>query len=138
MEKDFVVGTMSTLGFITESVEQAMDSHLTYWFASRKSQGNTIKDTPSFEWVLMKAQGNQRRVEEDVKNALKIYFEELFSTVEVTTKATGIDSDRDGRFTLTIQLSVKYKNKWYDLGTSVLIAGESYKLLNRGRINARN
>lgn len=137
MAKDYIVGTMSTLGNITESPELAMDRHITYWFAARRSQGMTIKATDSFEWVLMQAQGNQQRVADDVRSALKVYFEQLFERVEVDTRTEGFDNDRDGRFHLYVQVSVLYEGTWYDLGHAVSVSGKTYELLNKGRLNAR-
>lgn len=137
MAKAYVVGTMSTLGHITESPELAMDRHITYWFAARRSQGMTIPVTNSFEWILMKAQGSQQRVVDDVELGLKTHFEELFEQVEVTAKAEGFDNDRDGRFHLYVQVSLHYDGTIYDLGHAVQVSGESYKLINQGRLNAK-
>lgn len=137
MAKGYVVGTMSTLGSITEAPELAMDRHLTYWFAARRSQGMTIASTPSFEWVLKEAQGNQQRVADDVQSSLKVYFEELFERVEVQTETKGFENDRDGRFHLYVQVSVIHDGQWYDLGHAVEVAGKTFKLLNEGRLNAK-
>ncbi|AGB07197.1 hypothetical protein [Vibrio phage VP4B] len=137
MGKEFVVGTMSTLGQITESPELAMDRHIAYWFAARRSQGMTIGETSSFEWVLMKAQGSQQRVVDDVRESLKLYFEELFEKVEVSAEAEGFDNDRDGRFHLYIQVSAMYNQRWYDLGHAVSVSGQSFQLINQGRLNAK-
>ncbi|UVD32262.1 hypothetical protein [Vibrio phage phiKT1028] len=137
MGKEFIVGTMSTLGQITDSPELAMDRHLTYWFAARRSQGMTIAHTNSFEWVLMQAQGSQQRVADDVQSNLKLYFEELFESVEVQTSTEGFENDRDGRFHLYIQVSVVYNNTRYDLGHAVTVSGKTFQLINQGRINAK-
>ncbi|UPT54041.1 putative virion structural protein [Vibrio phage phiKT1019] len=137
MAKDYIVGTMSTLGHITDAPEIAMDRHIAYWFAARRSQGMTILKTSSFEWVLKEAQGNQQRVADDVQSALKTYFEELFERVEVQTSTEGFENDRDGRFHLYVQVSVTHKGQWYDLGTAVTVSGETFELINQGRTNAR-
>lgn len=137
MSKKFVVATMSTLGMITESVEQAMDRHLTYWFMAKRSQGSSITNTSSFDWVLMHSQGNKDKVVEDVAEYLKAHFEELFDVVEVQAKTTDMDVEGDGKFILTIQLTVVHDNKRYDLGNSVVVSGKSFEILNRGRVDAR-
>ncbi|AUR81064.1 putative virion structural protein [Vibrio phage Aphrodite1] len=137
MAKDYIVGTMSTLGHITEATEVAMDRHLAYWFASRRSQGMTILKTNSFEWVLKEAQGNQQRVADDVQSNLKLHFEELFQNVQVQTSTEGFENDRDGRFHLYIQVSIQHDGQWYDLGSAVQVSGETFNLINQGRINAR-
>lgn len=137
MAKDYIVGTMSTLGHITEAPEIAMDRHIAYWFAARRSQGMTILHTNSFEWILKEAQGNQQRVADDVQAALKNHFEELFQRVEVQTTTEGFTNERDGRFHLYVQVSVHHDGQWYDLGTSVQVSGETFKLINEGRLNAR-
>lgn len=137
MGKEFIVGTMSTLGQITESPELAMDRHIAYWFAARRSQGMTVGETSSFEWVLMRAQGSQQRVVDDVREYLKQYFEELFEKVDVATEAKGFENDRDGRFHLFIQVSVIYNQRWYDLGQAVTVSGQTFQLINQGRQNAK-
>ncbi|BAW98334.1 phage protein [Vibrio phage pTD1] len=136
MGKEFIVGTMSTLGQITDSPELAMDRHIAYWFAARRSQGMTIGKTNSFEWVLMQAQGSQQRVVDDVRENLKVHFEELFERVEVSAEAKGFDNERDGRFHLYIQVSVLYNQAWYDLGHAVTVSGQTFQLINQGRLNA--
>ncbi len=133
---DPVVSTMSTLGFIVESVPMQMDKHIAYYFAARRNQSKIIPNVPSFEWTLKKHQGNK----EDLKNAIKLevieYFKQLYEWADVQTVAD--PDDRTTVFTLGIAVMITHKGKRYDLNKSVLISGKTYEIINEGRVNELN
>ncbi len=129
------VGTMSTLGFVTKDMNLAMDLHIAYWFAARRDQCKMIPDVPSFEWVLMQNQGDREKLLTEVKTTLTTYFQELTEQVEVLTSSTTESGNPDdGKFTMLVGVKcVTPDGKEYDLQRAVLVSGQTYELIKKGR-----
>lgn len=128
------VGTMSTLGFIIDDMNLAMDRHFTYFFASRRDQCKIIPKVPSFEWTLMQNQGNIKKIEIEMKSTLTQYFLEISDSCEVAVGSYA-KSDRDGTFNLSIAVSCIKDGVRYDLQKAVLVSGQSFQLLAAARGN---
>lgn len=131
------VGTMSTFGFITDSVENAMDKHFAYFFAAKNMQGETLINTPSFDYILMLHDGNPDALRDALLTKLESHFKELFDSVGVDVEYQGIDNDRDGKLKFVISVAVIEGGATYDLTTAVIVSGKTFELINKGRLNAR-
>lgn len=131
----FVVGTMSSkTGWITKSVEEALDHHFTYYFTSRRSQGKIIKDTPSFYYLLSQYSDNQERLVDALTESFKEYLSELFPKCDVNVTTEDI-SPNGSKYTLILTARVVHSGYSYDLAKSILINGESYKVLDESRFS---
>ena len=130
----FCVGTMSTrFGWETQSAQEALALHFTYWFTSRNSQGKVLGGVPSFYYLWEQYGQNQDRLVEETKNGLDAYIKELFprSKVSVTYE------NEDGylyNYRLIISAQVVDGSEVHDLAKTVLITGEGYKVLDQRRL----
>lgn len=127
----FCVGTMSTLGFIMDDVQLAMDRHLTYWLSARRDQNKLIPEVDSFEYLLMEYQGNRTALVANTLSTLKTYFGQLFSIVEVQVDDVDIQGQTQN-FTLVMAVRVTHEGTQYDLQDSVIVSGSSFTKLPRG------
>lgn len=132
----YLIGTLSPIGFITESVEQALDAHFSAWHAAKRSQGLVFEKVPSLEYLVMENEGKMEQMEENTRTALRSYFEEQFNVHDIVVEARPIDGDRDGKYQLIIGVSVIEDGVVYDLGASVLITGRTFEKINEGKRNA--
>ena len=131
----FVVGTMSSqAGWITKSVEEALDYHFMYYFTSRRSQGKIIPDTPSFYYLHSQYSDNQERLVSTLTESFKEYLVELFPKCDVNVTTRDI-SPNGSTYTLVITARVVHSGTAYDLAKSILINGESYKVLDESRFS---
>lgn len=132
-----LIGTMSTIGFITDDqLELAADRHLTYWFACRRNQNRLLDPNSSFEYLLSDYQGNKDSLVANFKISIESYFKKVFDSVNVEVQ-TPEYTDTPGNFTLEFSLSITNDGRSIDLLNSVLISGESYKLVKEGRLNGK-
>ncbi|EBY9764069.1 hypothetical protein D5W64_13230 [Salmonella enterica subsp. enterica serovar Saintpaul] len=129
-----VVGTMDTVGFLTEPTVK-IDRLIAYWFANRKDQCLIIRNVHSYQYVIAKHQGEKKgeeRLFQDIENNLREYLLECFDAVEV--RAWGKrDDPSDKMFTLVISGQASQDGVVYELNKSVLINGSTYKLIETGR-----
>lgn len=130
----FCVGTMSTRsGWETQSAQEALALHFTYWFTSRNNQGKVLGGVPSFYYLWEQYGQNQDKLIEETKNALGDYIKELFprSKVSVTQEhAEGYNYN----YRMIISAQVVDGSEMYDLAQTVLITGEGYKVLDQRRL----
>lgn len=128
------VGTMDTVGFLTEPSVK-IDRALAYWFANRIDQCIVLRDIKSYQYVTAKHQDDKKGVERfltDVKDNLTAYLLQIFDGVTIETKANRANEE-DKMFTLLISGVVNEDGRTYDLASSTLINGETYKLIDKGR-----
>lgn len=132
---NYLVATLSSsIGWITDSVEEALDKHFLYYFTSRRSQGKVITNTPSFYYVLSEHGTSQDSLISALRESFSEYLSELFPNNEVGVTAHS-ESSRDGKYGLSLTAKVVHEDKAYDLTKSILINGESYKVLDKYRLN---
>jgi len=130
----FCVGTLdSGVGFETQSPEEAISRHLTYWFASRRNQGKIMGNVPSWNYLWMTHNRTPDRLAEKAKEELDTYFGELFAqrTVEVTFQYL---NESRSLYSLQISIQVISDGKLYDVGRTILKTGEHYKVLDSERL----
>ncbi|UQT02606.1 hypothetical protein SUREIYA_00070 [Serratia phage vB_SmaM-Sureiya] len=129
-----VVGTMDTLGFITEPTIK-IDRLIAYWFANRIDQCLILRNIHSYQYVIAKHQDdkkNEDKLLEDIKNNLQAYLLECFEGCSVDAWAKR-DNPEDKMFTLVLSGVVFQDGKEYELSNSVLINGSTYELIDKGR-----
>lgn len=131
-----IVGSLSTFGFITDSIELSIDRHFAYWIAAKRSQSLLIGKPRSFMGVIEEYDGNADRLTEAVKENLKSHFSELFNQVEVECTWAGMESKDDSKIVLTVTITIIEDEVVYDLGRSIIVSGKTYQLINEGKINA--
>lgn len=129
-----VVATMDTMGFITEPAIK-IDRAIAYWFANRIDQCIVLRDIHSYQYVMAKHQGDKRNEEkflEEIKQNLTEYLLQIFDGVSVEAHSKR-ENEGDKMFTLLLSGLVNQDGKNYDLARSVLVNGETYKLVDEGR-----
>ncbi|UQT03430.1 hypothetical protein YUBABA_02280 [Serratia phage vB_SmaM-Yubaba] len=129
-----VVGTMDTVGFITEPTIK-IDRLIAYWFANRIDQCLILRNIHSYQYVIAKHQDdkkNEDKLLEDIKNNLQAYLLECFEGCSVDAWAKR-DNPEDKMFTLVLSGVVFQDGKEYELSNSVLINGSTYELIDKGR-----
>lgn len=129
-----VVATMDTVGFITEPSVK-IDRAMAYWFANRIDQCIILRNIHSYQYVMAKHQddkGSEERFLEDIKKNLTEYLLQIFDSASVEAKSSR-EKEGDKMFTLRLSGVVAQDGKTYDLAKSVLINGETYKLVDEGR-----
>lgn len=132
--RGFIVGTMSTQsGWETQSPYDALAWHITYWFASRKSQLKFINDVPSFYALWEKYGTDPSLLESETRTALTDYIAELFDDAVCDVKRQNVEGQVNN-YRLIISARVKYDGTVYDLSRAVEITGEKYKLLDDERL----
>ena len=129
-----VVGTMDTVGFITEPTVK-IDRLIAYWFANRIDQCIIIRKVHSYQYVVAKHQGDQKSEErflQDIENNLREYLLECFDSASVNAWAKR-EQEGDKMFTLVLSGVVFQDGNQYELNKSVLVNGSTYKLIEQGR-----
>lgn len=129
-----VVGTMDTVGFLTEPTVMA-DRCITYWFANRIDQCIILRNIYSYQYVVAKHQddkGDEERFLQDVENNLKDYLLETFEGASVSARAIRKE-EGDKMFTLAVSGVVFYDGKQYDVAQSVFVNGANYEIIDKGR-----
>lgn len=129
-----VVGTMDTVGFITEPTIK-IDRLIAYWFANRIDQCLILRNIHSYQYVIAKHQDdkkNEDKLLEDIKNNLQAYLLECFEGCSVDAWAKRKNPE-DKMFTLVLSGVVFQDGKEYELSNSVLINGSTYELIDKGR-----
>lgn len=129
-----VVATMDTMGFITEPAIK-IDRAIAYWFANRIDQCIILRDIHSYQYVMANHQGDKRSEEkflEEIKQNLTEYLLQIFDGVSVDANSHR-ENEGDKMFTLLLSGIVNQDGKNYDLARSVLVNGETYKLVDEGR-----
>ncbi|UYE93442.1 hypothetical protein [Shewanella phage FishSpeaker] len=129
----FCVGTMRTShGWETSSAEEAASLHITYWLASRHSQGRIYNKVPSFYYLWKEFGDNKDRLVEEVGNHLEEYFKELFEGVLVQCTAEFNEGSKS-KYNLRIALRFTVDGNQYDLSKAVLVTKEYYRALDDAR-----
>lgn len=129
-----VVGTMDTVGFLTEPTVKA-DRAITYWFANRIDQCIILREIYSYQYVVAKHQddkGSDEKFLEDVQNNLKGHLLEIFDGASVSARAIR-ENEGDKMFTLAVSAVVYEDGKEYDVAQSVYINGSNYEIVDKGR-----
>lgn len=129
-----VVGTMDTVGFLTEPTVKA-DRAITYWFANRIDQCIILREIYSYQYVVAKHQddkGSDEKFLEDVQNNLKGHLLEIFDDVSVSARAIR-EKEGDKMFTLAISAVVFEDGKQYDVAQAVYVNGKNYEIIDKGR-----
>lgn len=129
-----VVGTMDTVGFITEPTIK-IDRCIAYWFANRIDQCLIIRTVASYQYVTVNHQDDKKgedRLLEDIENNLRQYLLQCFDGASVNAHAVRKEPG-DKMFTLVLSGEVMQDGQKYDLAKSVLINGSTYKLIDNGR-----
>lgn len=130
----FCVGTMSTRsGWETQSAQEALALHFTYWFTSRYSQGKVLDKTPSFYYLWEQYGQNQDVLIDKTKNELTSYIKELFPRCDVGVSAENVDG-YNYNYNLIISVRVVSGSEVLDLARVILITGEGYKVLDERRL----
>lgn len=130
----FCVGTMdSSTGWEIQSPEEALAKHFLYWFTSRRNQGIVIGEVPSFYYLFMKFSRTPASLVEKAQQEFDEYLKELFvqRTVRVSYQFIG-----ESRSLYTVQIDAQVINdgKVYDLGRTIEVTGEEYKILDDERL----
>lgn len=128
-----VVATMDTLGYLTEPMIKG-DRLVAYWFANRVDQCIILRDINSFQYLTAKHQGDksEEKLLEDIEINLRAFLLECFDQASVAVKALRKE-EGDKMFTLAIAAEFWQDGKRYDLAKSVILSGETYKLVDNGR-----
>lgn len=130
----FCVATLdSSVGFETQSVEEAISRHFTYWFASRRNQGKIMGGVPSWYYLFMDYNRTPDRLAEKAKEELDTYFGELFPQRNVTVTYEYMDKTKS-QYRLQISVQVISDGLAYDVGRTILKTGEFYKVLDAERL----
>lgn len=130
----FCVGTMdSSVGWEIQSPEEALSKHFMYWFTSRRNQGMVLDKVPSFYYLFMKYNRTPASLVEKAQQEFDEYLKELFvqRTVRVNYQFIG-----ESRSLYTVQIDAQVINdgKVYDLGRTIEVTGEEYKILDDERL----
>lgn len=131
----FCYGSMSSsIGWETQSVEEALAAHFTIWLASRRNQGKVLGGVPSFFYLFMKYSQTPDSLVEKAKQELQEYIREMWpqNTVEVTYQY--INNSRS-LYTVQLNIQVISDGKVYDLGRTIEKTGETYRVLDDERLN---
>ena len=130
----FCVGTMdSSVGWEFQSVETALSKHFLYWFSSRRNQGIVIGEVPSFYYLFMKNNRTPDALVEKTKTDFDAYLGELFTQRTVQVSYEYINETRS-LYTIQIYAQVINDGKVYDLGRTIEVTGEEYKILDEVRL----
>lgn len=130
----FCVGTMdSSTGWEIQSPEKALSKHFMYWFTSRRNQGIVMGKVPSFYYLFMKYARTPQALVEKATQEFDEYLKELFPqrTVRITYAYKG-----ESRSLYTVQIDAQVINdgKAYDLGRTIEVTGEEYRILDDERL----
>lgn len=130
-----IVATMDTLGYLTEPTVKA-DRAIAYWFANRVDQCIILRDIASYQFIVAKHQNDpsEERFLEDIRNNLREYLLEIYDKVSVDAWAKR-QEEGDKMFTLVLSAEFYQDGIRYELSKSVLLAGETYKVIDAGREN---
>lgn len=128
-----VAATMSVVGYLYEP-QATVDRLVAWWFANRIDQSTILGNIPSYQYVVASHQNDFRIDEflEDVKTNLRTYLLECFEGADVQASAPGYEVGSK-MFSLHVAAVVERDGKRYDVAQSVLLNGESYKLVDNGR-----
>lgn len=129
-----VVATMDTMGFITEPAIK-IDRAIAYWFANRIDQCIILRNIHSYQYVMAKHQGDKRSEErflEEIKKNLTEYLLQIFDSASVDARSVRAN-EGDKMYTLVLSGIVAQDGKTYDVARSVLVNGETYKIVDEGR-----
>ncbi|MGB3945557.1 MAG: hypothetical protein WBK76_01840 [Candidatus Saccharimonadales bacterium] len=130
----FCVASLSTKsGWETKSPQEALALHFTYWFASRRSQGKVLVNTPSFYYLWKQYGESPDKLVEETKNELENYLKELFPQCSVNVVKELMEGQLHN-YRIIIGAQVAHNGYVYDLGQSVVVTGEGYKVLDQARI----
>lgn len=130
----FCVGTLdSSVGFETQSVEEAISRHFAYWFASRRNQDKIMGEVPSWNYLYMTYNRTPDRLAEKAKEELDTYFGELFPQRNVTVSFEYINETKS-LYSIQISVQVISDGLAYDVGRTILKTGEFYKVLDSERL----
>lgn len=123
----------SSVGWEIQSPEEALSKHFMYWFTSRRNQGFALDKVPSFYYLFMKFNRTPAALVEKAQQEFDEYLKELFvqRTVRVSYQFIG-----ESRSLYTVQIDAQVINdgKAYDLGRTIEVTGEEYKILDDERL----
>lgn len=133
-----MVGTMDTRGWVTHPTEK-IDRLIAYWLANRRDQCTFIGGIESYNWVLGRHQSD--RTPDDMVNemiaSLQNFLLQAFDEVKVTIEIPGYQPTNK-MFSLNISGYCIESNVRYDIANSVLINGQTFELVNEGRLRGQN
>lgn len=129
----YCVGTLdSKVGWETQSVENAISKHVTYWFVSRYNQGKIIGEVPSFYYLFEKHSSNPEEMAKQTRDQFKQYLEELFDEVVIETSMQSHKGSVNN-YNLNIAGMVVVDGVKYDIAETIIVTGEFYKKLTAER-----
>ena len=130
----FCIATMDTrYGWEIESPRTAISLHTNYYFAARENQDKLLGKVPNFYSLWEKFGENPERLQEALKQNFKAYMDEQFdnSIIEVIKQnLTG----QANNYRLILTGKIVVDTEAYDLAETILVTGESYKLLTNERL----
>lgn len=129
----YCVGTLdSKVGWETQSVENAISKHVTYWFVSRYNQGKIVGEVPSFYYLFEKYSSDPEEMAKQTRDQFKKYLEELFDNVVVETSRQDYQGSVNN-YNLNIAGMVVVDGIKYDIAETIIVTGEFYKTLTSER-----
>lgn len=129
-----MVGSMSTMGFITEPQIKAAKK-IDYWFEARKNQSIIIPEVESYQYIKESAQGTLITVDEfceKIKNSLYKVLIEAFDKVELDVRHEN-GSSGGSTFHCIFSGTVTEDGVGYDIAKAVIFNNKSYERIDEGR-----
>lgn len=123
-----VVGTMSTMGFVTEPQLKAAKK-IDYWLEAKKNQSIIISEVESYSFIRESAQGTMITKDEfceRIQTSLKNIMLECFENVDIEVRHEDY-SPGGSVFKVFISATVYENGLGYDLAKSVLFNNKSYE-----------
>lgn len=128
---DGLVATMSTLGFIIDSMPQKIDRHFSYYFAAFRNQCKIVTQIQSFSYLRSRYDGNKDLFFKELQNDLENYFKEIADNAQIVIGSNNYQNDpsKKGIYTLVIKGRIQKNNLVYDLQKTVEVEGDSYRVV---------
>lgn len=133
-----VVGSMSTMGFITNPRLKAAKK-IDYWLASRKNQCIVIPEVESYQFIKESCQGTNISLDDfcdKIKSSLNRLLLECFESVEVTVEHEAV-SPNGTMFRCNIGATITENGVTYDLAKSVYFNNNTFEKIDEGRKYAK-
>jgi len=129
-----VVGTMDTLGWVTEP-SLKINRKIAYWFATRKDQSTVIRNVESFQFIKETLQGSKAPLSEfkkTIKRSLMNLLLESFDDVLIEINHQNVTNEGSIVNMIISGYCLENENT-YDIAYSVYVNNKTYELIDEGR-----
>ena len=130
-----IVGSMSTMGFITEPRIKAAKK-IDYWFECRKNQSIVIPEVESYQFIKESCQGKNISIDEfceKLKNSLTKVLLECFDSVTIEVEPKTPAGVNPSTFTAVFRGTVMQGGVPTDVAKAVIFNNKSYERIEEGR-----